>query len=90
MVVLGEERSSEVLVALRGGAQASCADADGDGTAGVTAVTIEFGQPRGDARIVATIVPDRDEIDDDGWHPVTIQVGDTSIGGQAKVSFTGR
>lgn len=89
VAVSGEERSTGALVALPGGTQASCADADGDGVAGITAFTIEFGQPRGDARLLATVVPDRGEIDEGGWHPVAIGFGDTTVSGRVRAVLPG-
>jgi hypothetical protein len=88
VLVPGRSRS-DALVAEPEGTQASCADIDVDGVAGLTLIVAAFSSPRTGERLVATIVPHNGEIDAAGWHPITISVADTSFEGRAAV-FPGR
>lgn len=78
-------RRSDVLVAEPDGTQASCADIDDDGVAGLTLIVAAFSFPRTGERLVATMVPQNGEIDAAGWHPMTIHVAGTSFEGRAAV-----
>lgn len=76
---------SDLLVAEPDGTQASCADIDDDGVAGLTSIVAAFSSPRTGERLVTTMAPQSGEIDTAGWHPMTIRVADTSLEGRAAV-----
>jgi hypothetical protein len=54
-----------------------CADADGDGFAGITAVRLTLGSGRQDPADAVTILilpSESTEIDEPGWHPATAEI----------------
>jgi hypothetical protein len=72
---------SEVFSVDSEGASASCADRNGNRIAGLTGLEVELVDVRSGDTILAVILPDDGEIDESGWHPATIRLGDTTVAG---------
>ncbi len=74
--------SNTVLIA-ESAPQSSCADSDGDGTAGVAFLQVAALDPYTGERLLVVIVPAAGELDDRGSHDIRIEVGrhviDTTI-----------
>jgi hypothetical protein len=80
-----------------GSASVACADADGDGVAGITAVNLTLTSRRHDSRAAVSIVivPAKSaEVDQSGWHAVRAEVSDglsiVRMEGQALAVATSR
>ena len=79
VAVFRTDRGAEVFEAESEGTTMSCADANGNGRAGFTGAEIIFRHVGSEERFIAIVLPDAGEIDEDGWHPVTVRIGETSI-----------
>jgi hypothetical protein len=74
----------EVFVAEPEGASASCEDTNDNGVAGLTGAEFMLTDVRTGATILASVVPDGGEIDESGWHPVTIRINEMTLKGLAR------
>jgi hypothetical protein len=73
----------------RGGAQANCADADGDGSAGLARLEAGFRNVRSGRRIRLILEPTEHDVDVSGLYEFAVQLGEqrgTGIG-RVRVKF---
>jgi hypothetical protein len=84
-VRLRDGTSSTILVAERNSAHASCADADGDGTGGLTWLSYVLRDARTGATHDVTVIPDEGEADEHGVHPSAIRTGNTVAAGRLRI-----
>lgn len=60
---------------------ATCADANGDGVSGLTSVQVGLQDETSGQRLLALFQPEAGEIEEEGWHAVTIRIGDATLNG---------
>ena len=73
-----------VIIALNTGAQASCADSDGDGAAGLTRLETEFRVAATGDRVPVVLTPTKHDVDADGVYEVALQIGDAIVTGETR------
>jgi hypothetical protein len=89
-VHIPEGTAPQVLIAQPQGTRASCADTDGDGIAGLTSLELLVRNVRSGELVPVVVVPDRGEIDEPGWHAITVRISNRVIAGRARVSLPGQ
>jgi hypothetical protein len=80
-------RGTRLLKAARGGAQAACADADGDGAAGLVRLTATFRDVKTGARVPVVLVAAARDIVADGRYAVVLRVGQRTTNGEVFVKL---
>jgi hypothetical protein len=73
-----------LLRALDTGAQAACADSDGDGRAGLTRLEGEFQVATTGARVPVILTPTEHDVDADGVYEVALQIDDVTLTGETR------
>jgi hypothetical protein len=73
----GRERT--LLLAVPDGANATCADSDGDGVAGVTRIEATFRDVESGRRLLTVLTPRDGEADERGRHAAIMRIGDRSV-----------
>jgi hypothetical protein len=81
---LEDDKGRRILVAERGGANASCADTNGDGVAGLVRLEAVFRNAKAKRRVLVVLVPAGADIGASGVHDLILQVGE-----EAPVTGTG-
>ena|SRR5215213_6485206 len=81
---LENDEGRRILVAERGDADASCADSNGDGVAGLVWLKAEFRDAKTKRRVDVVVVPTGGDLGVSGVHGLIVQVGE-----EAPVTGTG-
>jgi hypothetical protein len=78
VVVLRSGADTEVFIADPEDTNASCADQNGNGVGGLTALQVGFQNERSEERISVAILP-HVELDEDGRYTATLHIGDLGM-----------
>ena len=85
---LPDADSPPVLVAIADSAEARCADLDGDGNVGLTALTMQVKHPSTFDLVRIVVVAIGEDIDASGIYSVLIYVGETPVTAEVEVRIT--
>ena len=85
---LRDETGTTLLLAAPDSAELNCADANGDGSAGITALQFLARNPRtGDRVRIALVMREGEDLDEPGIYPLLLHIGDERAQVNARVAL---